>query len=129
MSRIAKLADRILTGDIVLPKFQRLFVWSPEQILYLLDSVAHNYPMGSVLLWQTHEELASERTVANLPVEPSPPGYPVNYIIDGQQRLASIFGTLHAPEHGTSDSKWNIAYSNSSCTYPAWTRWRQARSL
>ncbi|MEV7777842.1 DUF262 domain-containing protein [Kitasatospora sp. NPDC088351] len=110
MSRVAKLADRVLSGDIVLPKFQRGFVWTPQQILYLLDSVARNYPIGSVLLWQTAEEMASERTVAGLTVDAPRHGYPVNYIIDGQQRLASIFGALHWQPGRDPESKWNIAY-------------------
>lgn len=47
---IASLASRVLTGDIVLPKFQRAFVWAPQQVLYLLDSVRRNYPIGSLLI-------------------------------------------------------------------------------
>ena len=110
VTRIASLANRVLTGDIVLPKFQRGFVWTPEQILYLLDSVARNYPIGSVLLWQTTEKLASEQTLGGLSADPPRHGYPVNYIIDGQQRLASIVGTLHWHPDADPDSKWNIGY-------------------
>lgn len=98
--RLAKLADQVLSGDIVLPKFQRNFVWSRQQILDLLDSVSRNYPIGSVLLWQSTEQLASERSVAGLTVAAQRHGYPVNYIIDGQQRLASICGALHWRSHG-----------------------------
>lgn len=108
--RLTKLADRVLSGDIVLPKFQRDFVWSRQQILDLLDSVSHNYPIGSVLLWQSTEQLASERSVAELTVAPQRHGYPVNYIIDGQQRLASICGALHWRPNGDPESRWNIAY-------------------
>lgn len=108
--RLAKLADRVLSGDIILPKFQRNFVWSRQQILDLLDSVSRNYPIGSVLLWQSTEQLASERSVAGLTVASQRHGYPVNYIIDGQQRLASVCGALHWRPHGDPESKWNIAY-------------------
>lgn len=102
---VSRLAHRVLSGDIVLPKYQRGFVWSQEQILYLLDSVRRNYPIGSLLLWQTAEELASERKVAGLDVDPPRPGYPVNYIIDGQQRLASVIGALHGV-----GAPWDIGY-------------------
>ncbi|MET7766873.1 DUF262 domain-containing protein [Streptomyces sp. NPDC005393] len=102
---MTRLADRVLSGQIVLPKYQRGFVWSPEQILHLLDSVHRNYPIGSVLLWETTEQLASEQTIAGLSVDAPRAGHPVRYIIDGQQRLASIIGALHA---GT--GKWNVAY-------------------
>ncbi len=102
---VSRLADRVLTGEIVLPKYQRPFVWGSRQILDLLDSVLRNYPIGSVLLWETTEQLASEETVAGLDVDPPRQGRPVKYILDGQQRLASIIGALHG---GT--GLWDIAY-------------------
>lgn len=102
---VSRLADRVRAGEIVLPKYQRAFVWSQQQILDLLDSVHRNYPIGSLLLWDTTEQLASEQTVAGLDVEPPRPGRSVKYILDGQQRLASIIGALHG---GT--GPWNIAY-------------------
>jgi uncharacterized protein with ParB-like and HNH nuclease domain len=37
VSHISELANRILTGDILLPKFQRDFVWDKKQIIDLLD--------------------------------------------------------------------------------------------
>jgi hypothetical protein len=108
--RLETLAHRVLTGDVILPKFQRPFVWTPQQTLNLLDSVSRNYPIGSVLLWQSMEQLASERTVAGLEIEQQRHGYPVNYILDGQQRLASICGALYWRPDGDAESKWNIVY-------------------
>jgi hypothetical protein len=108
--RLEALAHRVLTGDVILPKFQRQFVWTRQQTLDLLDSVSRNYPIGSVLLWQSTEQLASERTVAGLNVEPQRHGYPVNYILDGQQRLASICGALYWRPDNDPESKWNIVY-------------------
>lgn len=108
--RLEALAHRVLTGDVILPKFQRQFVWTRQQTLDLLDSVSRNYPIGSVLLWQSTEQLASERTVAGLNVDPQRHGYPVNYILDGQQRLASICGALYWRPDSDPESKWNIVY-------------------
>ncbi|WP_162173355.1 GmrSD restriction endonuclease domain-containing protein [Salinispora pacifica] len=102
---MTRLADRVLTGEIVLPKYQRAFVWGPHQVLELLDSVLRNYPIGSLLLWETTEQLASEHTVAGLAVERPRPGRAVRYILDGQQRLASVLGALHG---GT--GPWDIVY-------------------
>jgi len=109
VDRIDDLANRILTGDIYLPKFQREFVWERQQILDLLDSVARNYPIGSVLLWQSKQELRSESRIADLEIALPKPEYPVNYLLDGQQRLSSICGALHW-KGGKADSPWNIAY-------------------
>jgi hypothetical protein len=95
VDRIDELARRILTGDILLPKFQRNFVWDRVQIRTLLDSVARGYPIGSVLLWQSTSELRSERRIADLDVDLPRPAYPVNYLLDGQQRLSSICGAMY----------------------------------
>lgn len=109
VDRIEELAGRILRGDILLPKFQREFVWEKHQIIDLLDSIANNYPIGSVLLWRSREVLRSERNIADLEIAPTQQDYPVNYLLDGQQRLSTICGALYW--HGNDpDSRWNLAY-------------------
>jgi hypothetical protein len=109
VDRIDDLAKRILTGDIYLPKFQREFVWERQQVLDLLDSVARNYPIGSILLWQSKQELRSESRIADLEIALPKPEYPVNYLLDGQQRLSSICGALYW-KGGEANSPWNVAY-------------------
>lgn len=109
VERISQLAGRVLTGDILLPRFQRDFVWPRDKVLGLLDSIALNYPIGSVLLWQSRQELASERTIAGLEIAATKPDYPVNYLLDGQQRLSTVCGALYW-NGDQPDSLWNIAY-------------------
>jgi hypothetical protein len=109
VDRIDELARRILTGDILLPKFQRNFVWERPQILSLLDSVARGYPIGSVLLWQSRQELRSENRIADLEIQLPRPDYPVNYLLDGQQRLSTICGAMYWT-NGDPKSRWNLAY-------------------
>jgi len=60
VDRIEELAARILNGDILLPKFQRDFVWEKSQIIDLLDSIARNYPVGSILLWQSRRSFEAK---------------------------------------------------------------------
>lgn len=109
VDRIDDLARRILTGDIYLPKFQREFVWEKSQVIDLLDSVARNYPIGSVLLWQSKQELRSESKIADLVIAQPKPDYPVNYLLDGQQRLSSICGALYW-KGDQANSPWNVVY-------------------
>ncbi|HEV2863068.1 MAG TPA: DUF262 domain-containing protein [Pyrinomonadaceae bacterium] len=109
VDRIDELARRILTGDILLPKFQRSFVWERPQILTLLDSVARGYPIGSVLLWQSRQELRSESNIADLDIRLPRPDYPVNYLLDGQQRLSAICGAMYW-KGDNPHSRWNITY-------------------
>lgn len=109
VDRIDELARRILSGDILLPKFQREFVWKRPRILALLDSIAKNYPIGSILLWRTRQELKSERRIADLDVAQQQLEYPFNYLLDGQQRLSTICGALFW-NGADPRSQWNIAY-------------------
>lgn len=107
--RIEQLAQRVLMGDIILPEFQRPFVWKRKQILDLLDSVYRNYPIGSALVWESHQKLESKRTIADLEVGERSDKYPVNYLLDGQQRLSTICGALHW-KPGDPRSVWNLAF-------------------
>lgn len=107
--RVQQLATRVLMGDIVLPEFQRPFVWSRKQILDLLDSIYRNYPIGSLLVWESRQPLESKRTIADLEVEGRSEEYPVNYLLDGQQRLSTVCGVLYW-KPGKPNSIWNVAF-------------------
>ncbi|WP_181871056.1 DUF262 domain-containing protein [Sphaerisporangium album] len=101
-----------MEGEVRLPTFQRDFVWTRRQVLDLLDSVARNYPIGSVLLWSSTLELDSSRTIAGLEVEIDRADDKVDYLLDGQQRLSTICGALYwDPEYDPDPlSFWNIVY-------------------
>jgi hypothetical protein len=107
--RVEQLAQRVLMGDIILPEFQRPFVWKRKQILELLDSIFRNYPIGSMLVWESSQKLASKRTIADLEVAQRSEKYPVNYLLDGQQRLSTICGVLHW-QPGDPRSVWNVVF-------------------
>ncbi|MEL7029782.1 MAG: DUF262 domain-containing protein [Pseudomonadota bacterium] len=109
VARIESLASRIKEGDILLPKFQRDFIWERQQVLDLFDSISKNYPIGSVLLWLSKNKLSSENSIAGLEIAARAPEYPVNYLLDGQQRLSSICGALYW-DAADKNSLWNIVY-------------------
>lgn len=87
----------IAAGELRVPKFQRPFLWRPEQMLQLFDSMERGYPMGSLLIWETTEELASLDTIGGLPIPDPPDRSKVSYVLDGHQRLSTFFGSLHRP--------------------------------
>ncbi|MDH6703068.1 hypothetical protein P3T26_007585 [Streptomyces sp. MAA16] len=107
---LVDIARDIKRGEVLLPKFQRAFVWKRRQVLDLLDSIARDFPIGSVLLWESREELASDRTIASLPVDEPRDGYPRRYLLDGQQRLSTICGALYWVPNDDPSSYWNIVY-------------------
>src|SRR5262245_49973147 len=92
--RVEQVAHRVLMGDSVLAEFQCPFVWKRRQILELVDSIYRNYPIGSMLLWESTQRLASKRAIADLEVADRGEKYPINYLLDGQQRLSTLCGVL-----------------------------------
>ena len=99
--KIDRLIKRVEDGDIKIPAFQRGFVWKQEQVIDLLDSIRLDYPIGSILLWNSNEKLQSTRNIAGFPLPDRDESYPVNYVIDGQQRLSSIYAVFSS--HSTQD--------------------------
>ena len=55
--KILTLVNDKLKGKIMLPEIQRRFVWKPRQILSLLDSLRKDFPIASLLLWRTEDEI------------------------------------------------------------------------
>lgn len=89
------LFDQIRNGTIKIPQFQRDFVWSKAQSGRLLDSVIKGYPIGTFILWSTQERLRAIRNLGGIDLPDTPPGNAVKYVLDGQQRLTSLFVTLN----------------------------------
>lgn len=91
---IRKIMEELIAGRMRVPNFQRGFVWNPERVAYLMDSIYKGYPFGSILLWRTKQELAHERDLGPFKLPQNDPSYPTDYILDGQQRITSIFGVF-----------------------------------
>jgi len=79
------------TGQIKLPMFQREFVWEKEQSAKLIDSILKGFPIGTFIFWKTREELRSYKEVGNHKLPDTPEGDYVQYILDGQQRITSLY--------------------------------------
>ncbi|MEM5626878.1 DUF262 domain-containing protein [Bacillus wiedmannii] len=91
---IDRLRNKILEGEIKIPPFQRAFVWKREQITDLMDSIYNDYPIGSVLLWEVNEKLPALRDIGGYRLPDKMAEFPLNYILDGQQRITTIFGAF-----------------------------------
>jgi len=91
---IREILDQVLRGQIRIPAFQRGFVWEPDRVAYLMDSIYKRYPFGSLLFWRTKEKLKVERDLGKFRLPEPREDYPVDYVLDGQQRITSIFGVF-----------------------------------
>lgn len=79
------------SGQIKLPMFQREFVWSKEQSAKLIDSILKGFPIGTFIFWKTKVELRSYKDIGNHRLPETPKGDYVQYILDGQQRVTSLY--------------------------------------
>jgi len=116
---IKEAVENIENNKFLLPAIQREFVWSHTKIEWLFDSIMRNYPISSFLFWQvegytkkgyrfykfineyreyykTHNEEISTDGISDF-----------NAILDGQQRLTSIYiGLKGSYGYKTYRKKW-----------------------
>lgn len=88
------LISEIQKGQIKIPKFQRDFVWSIDKTAKLLDSILKGYPIGTFILWETNERLNDIKNIGNLVLPPVPDDIKVQYVLDGQQRITSLYAAF-----------------------------------
>jgi uncharacterized protein with ParB-like and HNH nuclease domain len=53
MTKLSAILDRIDSGSILLPEFQRGYVWNRDQVRGLMRSLYRRYPVGTFLVWET----------------------------------------------------------------------------
>lgn len=85
------LFTEIDTGYIKIPKFQREFVWSKKQTAKLIDSIIKGFPIGTFIFWKTRDELRHIKNIGNTELPVLKVGESVSYVLDGQQRITSLF--------------------------------------
>jgi hypothetical protein len=96
---LGTLLRRVRSNLYSIPQFQRDFVWTESQVRLLVDSLARNYPIGSLLvLAKSPEVQLQSRSVEAVIANDNPDsvdiieesGQEIHYVLDGQQRITSI---------------------------------------
>lgn len=111
--QITKLVSRVLDGEIRVPGFQRGYVWEPDRAALLMDSIYKEYPFGSILLWQTRTRLKTEKDLGAFELPEPKVDFPINYVLDGQQRITAMFSTFQTaltPTHNNPEVWLPIFY-------------------
>ena len=99
-----------INRGLFLPHIQRPFVWSKEQMQRLFDSLMRNYPIQTMLFWRTKDEIKARKFMPTLEWDAdlhllyddamSKPGVEKTFVLDGQQRIQTLFtlfaGNVHA---------------------------------
>lgn len=114
---IVNIIKDLENKKLVLPAIQRAFVWKPEQIEKLFDSMMQDFPIGTILLWH----LDNPQEIENMKFYTCPYNYTkgqapefapnpckkeeVYAVLDGQQRLTSIYIATQGSYNESPDSK------------------------
>lgn len=108
---IREILEQVSRGQIRIPAFQRGFVWEPERVAYLMDSIYKKYPFGSLLFWRTREKLKFDRKLGPFELSEPKADYPIDYVLDGQQRVTSIYGVFQLDQpQPTANENWLPIY-------------------
>src|ERR1039457_6359040 len=81
---VQNLINDYRAGRIVIPEFQREYVWRKNKAPKLIDSLYRGFPISSLLIWRSEEGIRSRRR------DPRPARSAANWLIDGQQRLITL---------------------------------------
>lgn len=92
---LEKLLEQVDTGALQLPEFQRDYVWTEEAVISLLCSIARGYPVGALLLLERGGEVDFKPRLIE-GVQTKAPVQPDELLLDGQQRMTSLFQALYS---------------------------------
>ena len=87
------LIEDIKQGEVALPDIQRPFVWGTTKARDLLDSMYKGFPVGYLLFWETGVEAGARQIGVSAKAK-----VPRLLIVDGQQRLTSLYAVITGSE-------------------------------
>lgn len=98
--KVREIVDRAVSHAWSIPEFQRGFVWKPTQVKDLIESLWQQYPVGTLLVWNSGKPAEAQKAAD----EPKPS----LWVVDGQQRTTA-FSILSGrkPYWWDSADEWN----------------------
>lgn len=116
---INEAMQRIRNNEYLLPAFQREYIWKPEQVEELFDSLMRGYPISSMLFWEVRDESKTawkfysflnyyrEKWHTHNEYFDTKLHKDFKAILDGQQRLTSLYIALFGHyDIGIRKTKW-----------------------
>src|SRR6478752_2463608 len=88
MAKLSAILDQVDAGTVLLPEFQRGYVWNRDQVRGLMRSLYKGYPVGALLVWETDAAGQAVRGAASVSGTRS-------LLLDGQQRVTTLYGVVH----------------------------------
>jgi len=99
--KLLELVNKAYNGEVMLPDFQRNFVWARHDIEELIKSLLEDVFIGTFLILETNPSNTPFKTIFVQGAEQVNQNIQVNphiLILDGQQRLTSLFYTIYSPD-------------------------------
>lgn len=90
---VQDLVSGVRTGRIRLPDIQRPFVWENAKVRDLVDSMYRGFPVGQLMLWQNAEQSHTKAIGMESKTQEAS-----KQVIDGQQRLTSLYAVVEGSE-------------------------------
>ncbi|MEO7032969.1 MAG: DUF262 domain-containing protein [Polyangiaceae bacterium] len=132
-------------ATLLIPDLQRPYVWKPQMIVVLVDSLLRGWPFGSLLLWNYGQDRSEtvemphrrfwrevDRTTGDggtdVPAATLPASTPFRMVLDGQQRVQSLLLAVGGDDWGLklTDRQWSEAFNEYAPrgrkARPSWTR-------
>ena len=89
---VRELVDKVQRGELTLPEMQRRYVWPATRVRDLLDSLYRGYPSGTILVWETDEDIETRELAVH--ASRSATTSQKLLLLDGQQRVTSLSAIL-----------------------------------
>lgn len=99
MTKLSTVLDQVDNGTMLLPEFQRGYVWNRDQVRGLMKSVYRDYPVGALLVWET--EVVEDQTRGGGALAQT--GGQRHLLLDGQQRVTTLYGIVRGSAPGFFD--------------------------
>ena len=94
---LSNLMNSVASGQMQLPDFQRGWVWDDHRIKGLLASISRGFPIGAIMTLESGGEIELKaRLMESVKLDREP--VPSTYLLDGQQRLTSLYQALRHPD-------------------------------
>ena len=104
--KLPDILNKLKQGEIKIPRFQRDYAWERPKVVLLLNSIYLQYPIGTFFLWIAPPSYNTFiRTTTHLKIEQNTNKGETQFILDGQQRLLSLYMAFNGLKNNVGNYK------------------------
>lgn len=100
VKNLEELLKEFETGELLIPSFQRNYQWKKENVLKFIATIMSKRPIGQLIAWSTKDCLKLANSALNIDEENLSNRTSYTYLIDGQQRITTLYHLYHGTEGG-----------------------------